>query len=230
MRHREAEDALARNDRYVREAVEALNLCPFAARARREGTSARRVLFGRLEEVPQTTLLGILRDMEREGGPEVVQLIFPDETDDPGDWERRAKAGLVAVHEALGRSVAGVAALHPRARFKVASARAMVPLFRRAPDPTLQWISLAALKRVREGRPHGEVLLPRDPAEARALLASLERPSLADTIADTNRERALSYGVEALETLFESFARGEQALHCPGSAGTPQRGPDRRDR
>ena len=106
----------------------------------------------------------------------------------------------------------------------------MVPLFRRSPDPTLQWISLAALERVREGRPHGEVLLPRDPAEARALLASLERPSLADAIADTNRERAFGYGVEALVALFESFARGEQALHCPGSAGTPQRGPGKQDR
>src|SRR5436305_15084994 len=37
--------ALARNDRYLQEFVEALNLCPFAKRCREEGRLVRRVIL-----------------------------------------------------------------------------------------------------------------------------------------------------------------------------------------
>src|SRR5438067_12097453 len=40
-----ARAALARNDRYLREFVEALNLCPFAKRCREEGRLVRRVIL-----------------------------------------------------------------------------------------------------------------------------------------------------------------------------------------
>lgn len=208
MDERKQSDALARNERYLREAIEALAFCPYAAPARLEGASLRRVYEGTLPSAPNDALHEIMDAIASPGGPDVAQLIFPDETDDPRDWDRRGKALVRAMHDQRGASVVGVAPLHPHAPYKAHSPRAMVPLFRRAPDPTLQWIALDALDRVRAGRPRGEVLLPRDPDEARELLARLQKPSLADAIANANYERASAMGLAAVEALFASFRAG----------------------
>ena len=51
--------ALARNDRYLREFVEALELCPFARKCRESGRLARRVLRG---ERPAEATAAAVRD------------------------------------------------------------------------------------------------------------------------------------------------------------------------
>lgn len=196
-------DALARNDRYVHEVVEQLAVCPYARPARLAGRTSRYVLdTGPCGELEAKDLhLDVLRAMASDDGPEVVQWIYPTAPHDASSWDRAGKVFTQRCHDACGQTVVGVAPLHPEAAYLPHTAAAMVPLFRRAPDPTLQWISLRALDAVRSTRPRGEVLLPRDPIAARALLAELARPSLAETIADNNRSTALEIGLEAFEAL-----------------------------
>ena len=69
--------ALARNDRYLREFVEALELCPFARRCRESGRLARRVLRGGR---PGEATASAVRELEAtaEEQVEVALLIYPD--------------------------------------------------------------------------------------------------------------------------------------------------------
>src|SRR5438045_3769517 len=66
--------ALERNDRYIREFVEALHLCPYAKHCREAGKLHRRVL-SQADDV-----LAHMREIEEmpEDSVEVALLIFPD--------------------------------------------------------------------------------------------------------------------------------------------------------
>src|SRR5450432_98512 len=66
--------ALGRSDRYLREFVEALHLCPFARRCREDGKLHRRVLL------PQDDTLAAIREIEAlpPESVEVALLLFPE--------------------------------------------------------------------------------------------------------------------------------------------------------
>ena len=82
--------ALARNDRYLREFVEALNICPFTQRTRDEGRLERRVLLGReLDTAVTLQEIDRLRSSEQDV-IEVALLIFPETTTDYVTFERFA--------------------------------------------------------------------------------------------------------------------------------------------
>src|SRR5882672_5763322 len=68
------ESALQRNDRYIREFVEALHLCPYAKHCRESGKLHRRVLLD-AREAPQA-----MREIEAlpDDSVEVALLIFPE--------------------------------------------------------------------------------------------------------------------------------------------------------
>src|SRR5260370_1140442 len=68
-----AEGALERNDRYVREFVEALRICPYAKQCRETGKLHRRVLFGPDEALPAIRAIEALPA----DSLEVPLLIFP---------------------------------------------------------------------------------------------------------------------------------------------------------
>src|SRR5689334_10864216 len=75
-------EALARNDRYLREFVEALNLCPFARRCREEGRLVRRVI---LDDYLLPALLRTAAEIETlpEKQCEVALLLVPRFEDGP---------------------------------------------------------------------------------------------------------------------------------------------------
>src|SRR5436305_3779390 len=68
-----SQEALARNDRYIREFVEALRLCPYAKHCRESGKLHRRVLLD-ASETPAA-----MREIEAlpDDSVEVALLIFP---------------------------------------------------------------------------------------------------------------------------------------------------------
>jgi hypothetical protein len=99
-----------------------------------------------------------------------------------------------------------VAAFHPELPFTAASPSEAIPLFRRSPDATLQWLRLDALERVRRGRPEGDVVLPVVPRDAAALLAQVSKPGLADVVAENNRRTADALGWEVVEERFKGLA------------------------
>src|SRR6267378_4336596 len=171
--------ALARNDRYLREFVEALGLCPFARKCRESGRLARRVLRG---ERPAEATAAAVRELEQtsEEQVEVALLIYPE------------FAGELSRFEEFRDEVRGslrlfyCVAFHPALPMDLSDANRAVSFLRRSPDPTLQLVRISTLDRVRSGRPAGSVYVDPSrlsPEELRDLEAV---PSLSDQIAEAN--------------------------------------------
>jgi hypothetical protein len=196
----EARDALTRNDRFMQVAVEGMRLCPFALPARRAGTTARFVLPV-CGDAPlrAAAVQAIFHMLSASSRLEVVQIICPRVTLEPGAWVRHAKEVTAERAAGLhGSAPVASAAFHPDLPFSDGSAARLIPLFRRSPDPMLQLIRLDALDRARVGRPDGDIALPDDLDARRAILVSHARPSLGDSIAAANERTARAVGVEAL--------------------------------
>jgi hypothetical protein len=199
--------ALARNDRYLREFVEALHLCPFARRCREEGKLLRRVLL------PQDDAMAAIREVEALAAEsvEVALLIFP-----------LAEAGNLAAaraFEAFGASIREtmfaahfsgppfyLVAFHPDLPRDLFDAHRAVQFIRRSPDPTLQLVRASVLQEVR-GNNSGERYL--DPAKLtlEELLAVTSPVSTSDRIAEANLESLLREGPDRLQLLLASFRR-----------------------
>ena len=144
--------ALARNDRYLREFVEALELCPFARRCRESGRLARRVIRG---ERPGEATAAAVRELEAttEEEVEVALLIFPEFAGEARDFEdfcREVRPDLRLFH---------CVAFHPDLPMDLSDENRAVSFLRRSPDPTLQLVRIATLDRVRSGRPGGSIYL-----------------------------------------------------------------------
>ena len=151
--------ALARNDRYLREFVEALELCPFARKCRETGRLARRVLRGGR---PAEATAAAVRDLEAtaEEQVEVALLIYPEFAGDVRAFEQ--------FRDEVRRSLRlfYCVAFHPALPMDLSDANRAVSFLRRSPDPTLQLVRVATLDRIRSGRPAGSVYL--DPSKVSA--------------------------------------------------------------
>ncbi|MCB9520816.1 MAG: DUF1415 family protein [Myxococcales bacterium] len=202
------EAALDRNDRFLADAIEGLDLCPFARPARTSASTARFVVAdtlrdGRLE--PSAGLHAVFAALATSPRLQVVQVIFPRVDAEPRAWVDAVKALTAALNASSRPARIAAAAFHPELSYDAGSAARLIPLFRRAPDPMIQWIRLDALDRVRAGRPDGDVVLPDDPQARRDLLATQLRASLGDTIAAANAQTAERFGVEAIVALLASL-------------------------
>lgn len=197
--------------RFTTELIEGLNLCPFARGSRHTGASVVRVVLEPLDPAataPEgSALRSLIEELIDDESAEVVQVIFPAVAMDALSWERWAKA-LTSWVRGLRPppAVWAVAAFHPELPWSSSSASEAIPLFRRSPDATLQWLRLDALERVRRGRPEGDVVLPSVPRDAAALLAQVSKPGLAEVVAENNHRMATSFGWEALEDRLKDLA------------------------
>ena len=188
--------ALARNDRYLREFVEALELCPFARKCRETGRLDRRVFRG--GRTTEATLEAI-SELERttEDQVEVALLLYPEFT-----------AGLRAFEEFRDEVRSSLrlfycVAFHPDLPMDLSDANRAVSFLRRSPDPTLQLVRIATLERVRSGRPAGTFYLDStqiSPAELSALHRSV---SVSDQIVEANLRTLRQHDPAELERLLE---------------------------
>ena len=194
-------EALARNDRYLREFVEALELCPFARKCRESGRLARRVLRGGR---PGEATAVVVRELEAaaEEQVEVALLIYPE-----------LEGGLRALEELrdeVRRSLRlfHCVAFHPDLPMDLSDENRAVSFLRRSPDPTLQLVRVATLDRVRSGRPGGTTYadVSSIPADA---LRSLERPpDVSEQIADANLRTLRREDPAQLARLLERIRSG----------------------
>jgi len=190
--------ALARNDRYLREFVEALDLCPFARRCRESGRLARRVLRG---GGPGEATASAVRELEAtpEDQVEVALLIYP-------ELEGGVRA-LEELRDEVRRSLRRFhcVAFHPELPMDLSDENRAVSFLRRSPDPTLQLVRIATLDRVRSGRPAGSVYV--DPSKLRAdELRSLEAPlSVSEQIARANLRTLRQHDAAGLQRLLAGF-------------------------
>jgi hypothetical protein len=194
--------ALARNDRYLREFIEALDLCPFARKCRETGRLARRVLRG---SRPTEATLAAIRDLERttEDEVEVALLIYPEFT-----------AGLQVFEEFRDEVRASLrlfycVAFHPDLPMDLSDANRAVSFLRRSPDPTLQLVRITTLDRVRSGRPTGTFYLDTtriSPADLSSLHRSL---SVSEQIADANLRTLRNHDPAQLERLLAGMCTSD---------------------
>ncbi|HWE22958.1 MAG TPA: DUF1415 family protein [Myxococcales bacterium] len=190
--------ALARNDRYLREFVEALDLCPFARKCRETGRLARRVLRG---SHPTEATLAAVTELERtsEDQVEVALLIFPEFDGGVsvfGEFRDEVRAAVRLFY---------CVAFHPDLPMDLSDANRAVSFLRRSPDPTLQLVRIATLERVRSGRPAGTFYLDMSrisPADVNALHRSV---SVSDQIAEANLRTLRDQSPAALEGLLASL-------------------------
>jgi hypothetical protein len=196
-----AEAVLLRNDRYLREFVEALSLCPYAKRCREEGKLHRRVLRGRAEALPAIAALEALPAES----VEVALLIFPDE---PAQSQADARAfeSFCAELRPQLKSFYGVA-FHPALPRDLLDAHRAVQFIRRSPDPTLQLVRASVLTSVRGGGAGGSRYVDPGNLSLEQLLALQTPLSLSDRIAEANLERLRREDPDRLEKLLAGLRR-----------------------
>lgn len=197
----EIEAALARNDRYVREFVEALNLCPYAKRCRETGKLHRRVL---LETAGAAAAVAELESVPPES-VEVALLIFP--RFDGG--ARAFEAFRNQVREQMSREPPFFCvAFHPELPMDLADAHRAVHFIRRSPDPTLQLVRASVLREVRGNRTGGSTFVDVSRLSADELRA-LEAPvGVSDRIAEANLVSLRRAGPDRLAAALASLRRG----------------------
>jgi hypothetical protein len=146
------------HDRYQREIVEGLGLCPFARRSRELGRVHRPVFVATTEADPSPPEVAsaLARLVDQDRAAEIVLLTFPIP---PGHaWWRPA-----VFEQFLGRLRQAWAAVPPPREFYMVSfhprleppadrpltADSLVSLIRRSPDPVIQCVDANMLDRVR---------------------------------------------------------------------------------
>jgi hypothetical protein len=194
-------EALRINDRYLLEFIERYAFCPFAKEGRETGSSTRYVY---LADSPSVD--GLLALMERTAAATehvVTQVILPLVEVDPVRWRRFCFQLTEAGHAAMGgRDVLAVAPLHPELSFRTINPYALVPLFRRSPDPTIQWVRLDGLESLYQGRESGKQYV--DPNDIPALLEGPTPPRpLYDRVAETNMSMARRLSIDTIVKLLE---------------------------
>ena len=147
--------ALERNDRYVREFVEAFNLCPYAKRTRETGRLHRIVLL----EESEAACDALVRAIEKvEALPletvDVALVIFPtlpQAKDASVAFEQMvatARERMQSRHPG-GDTPFYCVAFHPDFAEDLADEHRAVRFIRRSPDPTVQLVRASVLRAVR---------------------------------------------------------------------------------
>jgi hypothetical protein len=191
------------HERYQREVVERFVLCPFAAKAREDGTTFE--IF-RLEAEP--TLPPLLADVRAiPTDVEVAFVIFP-------RWhvERRALSHFVeslrrAHQSEPGGLVMTMEGFHPDAEADTSSAGALVPFLRRTADPTIQLTRLSVLERARASTGGTTKYVDPSTIDVAALLAAPVERSLHQRISEANHRTVCEHGAEALSRVYEEIRR-----------------------
>ena len=147
-----AQAALARNDRYLAEFIEALNICPYARTCRETGHLHREVLA--LEAADPAPVVERIHAIEAQplDSVEVALLLFPQLKLESRPFERFV--GEIRRAYEAGRATPVsffMVGFHPELVMDLANADRAVAFMRRSPDPTLQLVSVRAIERARDG-------------------------------------------------------------------------------
>lgn len=165
--------ALARNDRYLREFIEDLAICPYARACRETGRLHREVL---LHTEPQSDAL-VARILDLSRGTvddfEVALLILPGLRMSAWDFDRFVR-GVQRTYQKQRTEDMGtlfVVAFHPEFDMRLDNPDVAVRFMRRSPDPTIQLVRPEAISRLCGDR--DREVLSRNIAEAglRAVLS-----------------------------------------------------------
>ena len=191
--------ALARNDRYLLEFVEALLMCPYARRCRESGKLYRRVL---LDADDGPAAVDAIESLHPDT-VEVALLIFPNASTGSEQAARDFEAFCAALRPRL-RSFHAVA-FHPDLPLDVSDAHRAVQLIRRSPDPTMQLVRSSVLTQVRGEAGGGSRFVDLSRVSLEEALALATPLSLSERIADANLATLWRVGPRRVEALLASL-------------------------
>jgi hypothetical protein len=200
-------EALRVHRRYQREVVEALGLCPWAARARLEG-KVRECVLAQTDDADVRPSVTAIRDLEDDASAEVVFLVYPrlrlgrTQFDDFGARVRTADAQ----RHPLGGVPFVFAVFHPDAEADTGDPERLIPFLRRTPDPTLQLVRSSVLDAVRSGASQGTQFVSIAAVEA-SLSGAAAMPPLRERIARANLTAARRMGIDALGRILDDIRR-----------------------
>lgn len=147
---REIAEALARNDRYLREFVEALAICPYARTCRETGRLYRQVLLHTQPDV--AALVGRILELSTPefADVEVGLLILPRLRLSASDFDRFVRNVQRSYQQQRPPGVSGyfVVAFHPENDMRLDNPDVAVRFMRRSPDPTIQLVRPEAIARL----------------------------------------------------------------------------------
>ena len=216
--------ALARNDRYLLEFVEALSLCPWARRCREMGRLECRVILAAGGE-PETPAFEALMDdamtavcelaARPPGEVEIGLLLFPAlvpalraGVEGARAFEQVCNAVRAAMQQAFAQEPGGqpfyCVAFHPELGMDLADANRAVRFIRRSPDPTLQLVRVSVLQAARGSDPLRYVDASRMTREE--LMAVQSPETISERIARLNWETLQREGPEKLRALLEGMS------------------------
>jgi hypothetical protein len=198
-------EVLRLHQRYTVEVVEKFDICPWARHARESGAWVREVLLQR-DEALAPTLAAIDRLESDPKKPDVAILIFPRLGLPPRRFDEMAGRLRQADQDRhQGKPIFVSATFHPDYPISHASPAALVPFFRRSPDPSLQLIRLSVLEEAR-GPAHGKFLFDFSTEKWAELMKRQQQPSVTDRITRDNHAMLAREGVARLEAIYAELA------------------------
>lgn len=208
--------ALAANDRYVQAFLEQHSICPFSRGGRLQGATTRFVHFA--DSTDAMPIVELMAEVSRQPEKGVVQVILPMLSVAHDEFRQFCHDVTSAANSRLpaGETYA-VAPLHPDLPYTDKNSYTIIPLFRRAPDPTIQWVRLDALESIYEGRSDKDIYV--HPSEIEAYLARPKREPLYDKIAETNLKMAKRLGIAAVEKTLRDISNDGRAAYARALLG-----------
>lgn len=208
-----AREAIRVYRRYSAEVVEALGICPWAAKARRDGRVREQVLLEPVADLARTT--AVVCELGRDQTVDIGLVLFPRLAIDRAGFETFVAQVRDAYAAALPRGVEmALAAFHPRAEPDVSGPERLVPFLRRTPDPTIQLVRRTALAAVRRAHGHGTGFMDPGRIDYAKLLSTEPRIPLHERVAQTNLQTVERMGIEQLEAILEEIRRDRDATYA----------------
>lgn len=192
------------NLRYLEEVIEEYSFCPFSRAGRRAGITRQIVYYA--DSNRAEPLIELMCELATDPTAAVIQIIMPLIEVSGRDWSHFCQTLTRAGREAAGGPpVLAVAPLHPELEYDTQNAFSLIPLFRRAPDPTIQWVRLEALDGIYRRSPAGTKYI--DPDDVPSLMAKpTPPPPLYDRIAESNLSMARRLRYETVASMLAAIA------------------------
>jgi hypothetical protein len=216
-----AAEALRLYRRYQLELVEALNLCPWAERARLDGHVTERVLLQPFDAVRES--LQVIDELTPLAHVEIGLIIFAGLRCSRTAFERQVAALIDRDRQrsTLTSPAFACAAFHPDATAITTHAERLVPFLRRSPDPTIQLVRVSALERVRKGFSEGTHFF--DPMQFNLKQPPPKRElPLRERIARANLQTLQRVGLDRAEAILQDIFEDRDASYA--RVGLPTHG------
>ncbi len=213
--------AIDANERYILEFLEEHAFCPYSRGGRAQGQTVRFVHYA--SSASALPLMELMAQASKNPKWMVVQVVLPMIQVEAEAWIQFCNELTAAANAKLGTGsdVYAVAAMHPELPYSRATPAAMIPLLRRSPDPTIQWVRLDDLEALYAGR-SGETRVV-DLSDPATLMQGEEQTPLFERITEANLSMAEHLGFAKVEEMLASFAtttrdRYQQILESGQSA------------